>query len=365
MRIVGKYIVTEIIHSFSLALIIVTFTMLSGNILELTSFVMVKGIGVWDIIKLFFLVMPFFVTTAIPIALFFSVIVTFGKLSVNNEILALKAAGIGIMPMIRPVLAVCAVIYIITNLLMIYVLPWTNHASRETLLKIARKGIIAIQREKTFSRLSDDILIYVNTNSPSDQNMKGIFIYNTIDKDLPYVITAKEGTVFVREDDGRPVFNLKNGTVQYKDERDMQLDFIHFLYYDFVAAALPESSVSGFGLVKKEYYLDELLEKIRELSHSRRDQLEYLYILHRKFSLPVGCIFMGIIGMFVGLRTKASRSFAGVVWGTLFIMLYYLLMLSGERLIRREMVGPLLGAWLPNIVFMAIVPIAGRLNTRL
>ena len=338
--------------------------MFSGNILELMGFVMVKGIRFFEIIELFFLVMPFFVTATIPIALFFSIIVTFGKFSFNNEILALKAAGIGVMTMVRPVLAVCVATYVISSLLMIYVLPWTNHASRETLLKIAKKSIGAIQRGKTFTRLSDDILIYVDTTSVRDGTLKGVFIYNTIDKDLPYVITAEEGSVIVGEDAGRPVFNLRNGTLQYKDERGMRLDFIHFLSHNFVAPSLSEPSVSGFVLIKKEYYLEELLEKIKQLRHSKNEQLEFLYVLHRKFSLPFACIVMGMVGMFLGMKTKVGTGFIGVLWGIFFVMLYYLLMLAGERMIYQQIVGPLIGAWLPNLVFMGVLPVVSWVTSR-
>ncbi len=364
MRIIAKYIASEILHWFSLALIIITFTMFSGNILELMGFVMVRGIRLWEIIKLFLLVMPFFVTAAIPIALFFSVIVTFGKFSFNNEILALQAAGIGIMTMVRPVLAVCVVTYIVSNLSMLYVLPWTNHASRETLLKIAKKGMSAIQREKTFTRLSDDILIYVDTTSGTERTLNGVFIYNTMDKDLPYVITAQEARVIVGEGAGKTVFRLRNGTLQYKNESDMSFDFIRFLSHEFVVPSLSDPSVSGFVLVKKEYYLNELMEKIKQLRHSRRKQLEFRYVLHRKFSLPFACIVMGILGIFLGMKTRGGKSFTGVLWGILFVMLYYLLMLAGERMVTQEIVGPLVGTWLPNIVFVGLLPIVSWASVR-
>jgi lipopolysaccharide export LptBFGC system permease protein LptF len=75
---------------------------------------------------------------------------------------------------------------------------------------------------------------------------------------------------------------------------------------------------------------------------------------HRKFSLPFACLVFGLVGVPLGLqpvRALKSRSFSVSL---ALIFLYYLLLTAGEAMAKKGAVPPILGLWLPNVVFAAL-----------
>jgi lipopolysaccharide export system permease protein len=63
-----------------------------------------KGLGVWVIIKLLLFASARLVNMALPLAILMSSIMTMGALAENNEMTAMKSAGVSLVRMMKPLI---------------------------------------------------------------------------------------------------------------------------------------------------------------------------------------------------------------------------------------------------------------------
>src|SRR3989344_4487569 len=104
MRILRDYILKEFFHSFFLSIIVFTFVLLVGNIIQLADLVINKGVDILSILRLFLYLIPWLLSFTLPIASLTGVILTFGRLSSDGELTAMKASGVSLFRMSLPIL---------------------------------------------------------------------------------------------------------------------------------------------------------------------------------------------------------------------------------------------------------------------
>ena len=108
------YFLKEIVPAFLIGLVGFTFILLTGRILQLTELFVNKGVPLVHPPPALFL-LPSFLVLTIPMATLLSILLTFNRLSSDNEITALKASGVSLYQMIPPVLAFALTAYAATT----------------------------------------------------------------------------------------------------------------------------------------------------------------------------------------------------------------------------------------------------------
>ena len=106
MKILRKYLIREIIVMFLFSLTIFTFTLVIGNIIKLAELVINRGVDIKLVGRLFLYLIPFLLSYTIPMSMLTSVLLVFGRLSGDNEIIAIRASGINIYRLSVPLLMV-------------------------------------------------------------------------------------------------------------------------------------------------------------------------------------------------------------------------------------------------------------------
>ena len=71
---------------------------------------------------------------------------------------------------------------------------------------------------------------------------------------------------------------------------------------------------------------------------------------HKKFSIPFACLALGLIGIPLGLMVKRSGKMIGFGIGLAVIVVYYLLLQTGQTAGVDNVLHPMFAMWLPNIV---------------
>jgi lipopolysaccharide export system permease protein len=73
--------------------------------------------------------------------------------------------------------------------------------------------------------------------------------------------------------------------------------------------------------------------------------------VHKKFSIPLSCIFFGLLALPLGIRSHRSVKSRGFAVGLIVVSLYYLLRIGGEALVETGYLSPEIGVWIPNLLF--------------
>ena len=150
MKILRKYIIKEIIVMFLFSLAIFTFTLVIGNIIRLAELVINRGVDIKLVSRLFLYLIPFLLSYTIPMCILTGVLLVFGRLSGDNEIIAIRASGINIYRLSVPLLMVGLLFSLFSIVLADKIIPQMHFESRKIIKNIGVKTPAAYLEPGTF-----------------------------------------------------------------------------------------------------------------------------------------------------------------------------------------------------------------------
>jgi len=315
-----------------------------------------KGLELNIIIEYFFLNLAWIIAMAVPMAVLVSVLMSFGRLSGDNEITALKASGVSHYRLIRPLiiasLILCALLIVFNN----DVLPYFNHRSRLLRADIQRKRPTMIMEEGVFLFDIPKTVLYARKVHSDSSTMEDVVIYDESEKDIQTTITGKNGELKFSPEQEVFLFTLWDGEIHRESTKDNTYQKTLFKRALFRIAApnmVLQRSESDYRS-DREMSVREMKQKVVELSQhqekNRRLIDSYLVEIHKKYSIPVACLIFVLLGAPLGIR--AHRGGIGVSSGLslFFFLLYWVFLIGGEDLADRDYVHPAVAMWAPNVL---------------
>lgn len=351
--ILHRYIFREITVPFVLILLLLTFVLLMGRMLQLMDLMVNKGIGVWDIGRLILYLMPYFLMFTIPISLLVSILIGLGRLSGDNEITVMKAAGIGLYQILVPVAIASACAFLITALTSLYLVPWGNFATKNLLFELAMKKATIAIKEKVFNDDFEGILIYAEKVPPDGSLLEGVMIQDNRVFKEPSTIFAKRAYLVSDMQTMSLTLRLEDGSTHTVDPSLKSYKKLAFSSYDIHLDLSPTGSGGQNKLAKAsaEMTVPELLENLQRKDLEQTVLKEMAIELHKKLSIPLSCLVFGLLGIPLGIRAHRSVRARGFTLGLLIVLVYYVFQLTGDTFVEMGKISPFVGTWAPNLFF--------------
>jgi lipopolysaccharide export system permease protein len=177
-----------------------------------------KGLGVLVILELLFYVSASLIPLALPLAILLSSLMTFGNLSENNELTALKSSGMSLYKIMRPLLVVVIFIAVFTFYFANYIIPISNLKWHSLIYDIQNTKISTVLTPGVYTKDFDGYAIKVKEGK--DSLYKEITIHDhTIPNEIK-TVKAQEARIYKSENGKYLFFDLKNGKIF--EEMDIQ-----------------------------------------------------------------------------------------------------------------------------------------------
>ena len=365
MRILARYILKEFFPPFIIALICFTFILIFDDLFRLTNLFVKKGISPLYLVELLIYVMPATVVLSLPMAALVAILLALGRLSTNNEIIAMKAHGVAFYHLMLPFLVVVAVLSIVDLGLMDYALPRANLAYAALKRDIQRHNPAFVLEEATVMKeleTEGKLWMYESTNRKSGR-MQNVKIWDGIWNGRPRFSHAQEATLGF--ENGRAMLTLYDGRTYepatdnsdgYRVTKFQQQNLALQLTEDLERGTFHNQTPRSMRIAQLGAFVDTLegaLQTSKNPEFTRKKlrfaQVEY----HKKFSIPFACLAFGLMGIPLGLMVKQSGKMIGFGIGLVVILVYYLLLQVGQSTGLNGMLSPALAMWLPNIVIGA------------
>jgi lipopolysaccharide export system permease protein len=136
-------ILWELCKVFVMALVAITgILLMAGLIAEATQ----QGLGPSQILTAIPLLIPSTLPYTIPATTLFATCVVYGRLSADNEILAIKAAGVNLAHVVKPGIVLGLAMSVCTMALYYHVIPYTHHLLRSMVLSDAEELLYSLLR---------------------------------------------------------------------------------------------------------------------------------------------------------------------------------------------------------------------------
>ena len=170
-----------------------------------------KGIEVSVILQLLFYVSASLIPLALPLAILLSSIVTFGNLSENNELTALKSSGLSLLRIMRPLIGVVSIIAICTFYFANYVIPVANLKWHSIIYDIQNTKISTILSPGAYAKELDGYAIKVD--EVNNDYFTNIIIHDHTNNNEIKTVRAEDGRMFRSENGKYIYFELNNGSI--------------------------------------------------------------------------------------------------------------------------------------------------------
>ncbi len=352
-RIISTYIFKELLWPFLLGIAILTATALLSKVLKLTELLVTHGIGPRYILWFLVAVTPSFLIYTIPVSFLVSVLVAFTRLSSDSELIALRASGVGLKSLMRPVLFLALIAYLLTVVFTLYLFPWGNLSLKRLLFEVARiKSSTGIE-EKTFYDRFKGMVLYVDHISMPDEELEGIFLSQKDEGGRSSVVFAKTGVFAPSPGDMSVLLKLYNGTIHREDRVK---DTYHIAGFDTYTLKLDLSSGSMVDIKQKtnrELYPGELRERVKKVAERGEDPAPYIIDLHKRFALPASVFVFAILGVPLGCQRVRSARFTGFGTALAVVITYYVLSTFLEGLGENGLINPIFSVWGSDIIMGA------------
>ena len=149
-RLLSTYIFKEIFIPFILCMVILTVTVLLTRTLELIDLIVGHGVSPGYILWLILAMIPTFLTTITPISFLIAILIGYSRLSSENEIIAMKAAGISLYTHLKPLLIFATIVFIALVAVTTYITPWGNNRIKGIMYEVAKTNATAGIKEQDF-----------------------------------------------------------------------------------------------------------------------------------------------------------------------------------------------------------------------
>jgi len=355
--IVNKYLFKEMIPPFVISIIFFTFLFLMAKILLITNLVVNYNISLPKVVLLLVYFVPYFLVFVVPMSVMMAVILTFLRLSSDNEIIALKTGGVSIYGLLPPVLIFCLIGYIITFVLAVYGMPWGKTSIKRLTVDVATSNLELGLKERIFNDSFKDVMLYVNEINSKKGELIDVFVEDKRTENIISTIVAPKGVLISEKD--KLVFRLRmfDGRINQVSIKNKSVNSISFETYDInldLKSALTDPKKKWAQKDEKEMTLSELRYYLINAKDKNSRYYDALIELHKKFSIPFACFVLGILALPLGAQLKTSRRSYGLVVALAFFLFYFLLLSVGYFFVNTAYYPPFIGMWVPNIVIGSV-----------
>ena len=184
MKLIDRYVSRQLVVNLLFAIAVLSFVLVVGNIFrKLLPLLVNHDLPIEYVVGFIAYVLPFSLIFTIPWGLLTAVLLVFGRLSADNELIALRSNGVGITRICFP-LAVIALLCTAASLwLNVHVAPAAQEEMRSTVFNLATRNPMALFGSDQVIDQFPGRKIYVGRKDGN--KLENIIVFETDEKFMP------------------------------------------------------------------------------------------------------------------------------------------------------------------------------------
>ncbi|MBI5519788.1 MAG: LPS export ABC transporter permease LptF [Desulfovibrio sp.] len=358
MKIVHRQILKEHIHLFLLIGSCLLGLILVGRMLQLREMLLSQNLGVFDIMRLFVYLSPFFMLLLTPIACMLSVFLTFLRMAADRELTALKASGVSLYQLMPAPVIFCTLCTLFSLFISLFGVSWGMEQFKHSLMEFARTKTKLSLQAGVFNQEFPGLTIYAQKVDLDSGEIRFVFVQDKTSKNFTTTVVAPEGTVTTDSENEQIKVVFKNGRI-FRREGE-KLDVLSFGTY---SVRLPLGNMlrkMGFERTSpKELSFEQLLELDRDNAKMKaafdQDRERKVKVeIQKRLALPFACIVLGLFSVPIASVFRALKQQHGLILALGVFLVYYSMLSVFESMGESRLVPPAVGIWVPNALFAAL-----------
>lgn len=298
---------------------------------------------------------PHYLGTALPAALFLGLLLGFGKMSANSETDAFMASGVGLNRLARPVILMGVAISALSLLIMGWLQPYARYAYRSVVFDVQNVEVFYLAEEGVFMQAGDRTFIIDKLNR-STNAFQNVFIYEDKGDKGSDTVTASRGSLVENAGGQRPTLHLEDGhRLTFKAQPDVTSahpaigESTEFALADTPLGRISKDIFRPRGEDERELTLPELFTAL-DNPPPKANRNNVNSELSERLVTAVSILILPYLAIpfAVGNRRSARGFRTGVA--LVLIVVYNEIIHQGASLANHGVASPFITMWLPCLL---------------
>ncbi len=363
LSIMDRYLIGQLIPPFLFSVgLVATLGVAIAYLSDLANKIVDKHLPLIEAVEILLLKIPEFVAYSLPVAIMLATLITYGRLSSDSELIALRGCGISLYRIITPALILSILVTGMTFLISEFVVPAANYQATSILVNSIQEEHPFWQNKDIFYPEFEEVQL---SDGSKERRLKSLVYAEHFDgkkmQDLTVLKWTKKGLDQIVLSDNASwnsqtkKWDFFNGTI-YKLESNAS--FGNSSSFKHEKIALPKAAFD-FALQGRDPYEMNITEakqymKILRLVGDTKKLTFFSVRTEQKIAFPFVCIVFGLVGSALGSRPHQVSRATSFGLSIAIIFIYYLLAFFMGSLGMIEILTPTMAAWLPNLIGLGI-----------
>jgi lipopolysaccharide export system permease protein len=357
MKLIDRAVSRELLVNVLFAIFVLSLVLVVGNIFrKLLPLLVNHDVPVEYLLSFIAYVLPFSLIFTIPWGLLTAILLVFGRLSADNELIALRSNGVSVTRVCLPLAAIALACTATCLWLNVQVAPAAQEKLRSTIFDLATRNPMALFGSDQVIDQFPGRKIYVGKKEGN--TLDNIIVFEMNQKSVPIRVTyARSGMLEADLPNKRILMHLYNARYQQRDENN-PLDLTKIRDgINMAEGTLPIGLDELYDKAKKQpsrsaLSIEQLLEQLK--SENKQQRSASRTEINKRFSFPMSCLAFALIGVPLGVTAHRRETSIGFAMGLIVAISYFLFVIIGDTLRANPKVHPELLVWFPNVLFLIL-----------
>lgn len=373
--ILDRYIGGQILFATVFGVVVLCFVLVLGNIFkEMLPRLVDNQVSLGYFFEFILYVLPFSLMFTIPWGFLTAVLLVFGRISADNELVSMRMAGISTTRLCLPVLVIAAVFSGICLWVNVSVAPKAKNKIEQMFFDMATSNAAAMLVPDQMISTFPDNIIYFKEGDDTNMSELSLFQLNS-NREVERFVHARHGAFIVDDgsnggDDSAGLKSFLKMQNSYMASRESSVDEFGIADWGVTwirdtslpavdLSALDRRRVKSGNMTNMEIhnYLDGDLKmeaddgSPRELE--RHERYEFRAEISKRWSFSLACVTFGLFGIPLGITAQRRETSIGFVISLAVACAYFFFIIIGDTFASKSSVLPHLLMWLPNIILLS------------
>lgn len=359
--IISRYLSKEVLQAAMVVTMVLMLALLSQQVVRYLSYVASGKIAINVLFQLISFEIPYLLALLLPLGLYLGVLIAYGRLYTDNEMLVLQMSGFGMKQITRLTVFIALLMGIFVLILMLGMNPWIS-AKRQRVMQSDEATVHLVQTmiPGRFQASPDGRhVMYVQNLSLDRQRAENVFL-------------AQEKADLANPDEGQSVWMLvsANQGYQIRDRQTQDLFFVttdgyryegrpgdndyKIIQFKKYAVRIPQTDMRASHLESEGMSTSQLW---REYDNPKRaGELQW------RFSISIATVLLSLLAVSLSTVKPRQGRFMMLLPAVLIYIIYINLLFVARRWVEQGTLSIAIGMWWVHLLMLALIVIVARLR---
>ncbi len=271
--------------------------------LRLIDLIVNRGLPFSMFLYMSMLMLPTFLALILPVSLFTAVLFAYNRLTMDSELLVMRAAGISQTGLSKSAFLLAGIVTVIIYSLTLYLLPLSFREFKDRQVTIRNDFSTVLLQEGVFTELAMGITVFVRERG-AEGELLGVLVHDGRNPEKPVTMMAENGAL-VRTDEGPQVI-MVNGNRQEVSKDSGALSLLYFDRYVLDVHSV-DKPLDKRWREPRERFLDELFFPDMTDGNNQFNAAKLRAEGHQRLTLPIYALTFTVIALAALLSGDYAR----------------------------------------------------------